>query len=252
MALVLAIAMCVSPASTKDKTLTFKTPPVSIPLKIKDQQATIVASAVITLVAQNRDLNTLNVAVTADLSDLQQNVTALLSSTLDKDEPCGDRIEIQNATLTPLEPAVMSTVQLHYERWGCVKLFGKQQRKRLIGGNATIQMKLTPIIDEEDGSLGLMTELGPVEADGSLGELLRSGTLGKILHEKIQSALLGSLKKGTDLAVALPPAVREYAKIQSAEFKSVGSAGLAIVLDGQVQITNEQLQALAKKLKERV
>jgi hypothetical protein len=187
--------MSASPIHATGKSLTFKIPPVKIPLKIKDQQATIVASALITLVTQNHGLNILKLELTADLSDLQQNMTELLGSALDKDDRCGDRIDIQNATLTPLDPALLAVVQLHYERWVCVKLFGKQEDKRLIGGNAMIQMKLTPVVGEDKTELRLVPELGPVEADGSLGELLRSGTLGEILRDKIQSAILTALKK---------------------------------------------------------
>ena len=250
--IVLALAMGVSAIHASGNSITFKIPPVMIPLKIKDQQATIVASAIITLVAQSRGLNTLKLEFTADLSNLQRNMTGLLSSALDKDDRCGDRIDIQNATLTPVDPAALATVQLHYERWVCAKLFGKQEDKRLIGGNAMIQMKLTPAVEENNTELRLVLELGPVEADGSLGELLRSGTLGEVLRDKIQSAILAALKKGTDLSATLPSAVQGYVTIQDAQFKDSGSGRLAAVLDGEGRITNEQLQALSKEIKERI
>jgi hypothetical protein len=251
-ATVLTVSMSASPIHATGKSLTFKIPPVKIPLKIKDQQATIVASALITLVTQNHGLNILKLELTADLSDLQQNMTELLGSALDKDDRCGDRIDIQNATLTPLDPALLAVVQLHYERWVCVKLFGKQEDKRLIGGNAMIQMKLTPVVGEDKTELRLVPELGPVEADGSLGELLRSGTLGEILRDKIQSAILTALKKGTDLDATLPPGVQGYVTIQNVRFKNVGSGRLEAVLDGDIQITNEQLQTLSREIKERI
>jgi hypothetical protein len=54
------------------------------------------------MVAKDRGLNILQLGLTADLSDLQQNMTGLLSSELDKDDRYGDRIAIENATLTPL------------------------------------------------------------------------------------------------------------------------------------------------------
>jgi hypothetical protein len=232
--------------------VTFRIPPVNIPLKIKDQQATIVASALITLVAQNHGVNDMELKLTADLSDLQQNATGLLSSALDKDERCGDRVEVENATLTPLAPALLAAVQLHYERWACVKLFGKEQTKRLIGGNAMIHMKLTPVVDAENTELRLLPEVGPISADGSLGELLRSGAGGQMLRDKIQSALQSAMKKGTELDATLPPSVRGYAKIKNAEFENTGSVHLAVVLDGEIQITNEQLQTLSRQARERI
>jgi hypothetical protein len=137
------------------------------------------------MVAKDRDLNILKLGLTADLSDLQQNMTGLLSSELDKDDRCGDRIAIENATLTPLDPASLAVVQLHYERWACANVFGKQEAKKLTGGNAVIQMKLTPAVEDNHTELRLVPEVGPIEANGSLGELLRSGTLGEILRDKI-------------------------------------------------------------------
>jgi hypothetical protein len=55
-----------------------------------------------------------------------------------------------------------------------------------------------------------------------------------------------------DLAATLPPAVQSYATIQNAQFKNAGSGRLMVILDGEVQITNEQVQALSKQVKERI
>jgi hypothetical protein len=251
-ALALVLVIFASPIRPSDPNLTFKIPPVKIPLNIKDQHVTILASGIIIMMRKGRDLNLLKLELTADLADLQQNMTALLSSELDKDAPCGDRIEIRNATLTPMEPASLAVVQLHYERWACVKVFGKQQVKRLIGGNAVIQMKLTPSVGPNHTELRLVPELGPIEADGSLGELLRAGNLGEMLRDKIQAAILGAMQKGTDLGATLPPVVQGYVTIQSVRFRDAGSGRLALTLDGQVQITNEQLQVLSKQVKDRL
>ena len=253
-AALLASLLLVSPRPIRasDQNLTFKIPPVKIPLNIKDQHITIAASALITLHAKERGLNILNLELTADLSDLQQNLTGLLSSELDKDDQCGDRITIQQATLTPLEPASLAVVHLHYERWGCAKVFGKQQSKRLVGGNAVMQMKLTPAVEDDNTELRLVPEVGAIEADGSLGELLRSGSLGEMLREKIRKQILSALQKGTNLGATLPPAAQGYVKIKNAQFKDAGSGRLVVILDGELQITNEQIQALSKQVKERV
>jgi hypothetical protein len=250
-AFVLLLVVGTSSASQAvNPTATFKIPPVKIPLNIKDQTITIVASALITVTRKENGANLIEVALSADLSSLQQNLTALLSSELDKNDRCGDRIAIENATLTPAEPASLSTVQLHYERWGCVKVLGKQQSKRLTAGNVTIQMKLTPAADENHTQLRLVPEVGPVEADGSLGELLRSGTLGQMLRDKIRGAILSALQKGTRLDATLPPAIQPYATIQNARFENAGRGQLAVVLDGEFSITNDQIQLLAKQVKE--
>jgi hypothetical protein len=234
-----------------DKTTTFKIPPVKIPINVKEQRITMIASGLITLTAKKEGLNILNLQLAADLSDLQQNMTALLSAQIDKDDHCGDRIAIQNATLTPADPASQAVVQLHYERWACAKAFGKEQAKRIVGGNAVMQMKLTPAIEEDDTELKLVPEVGPIRADGSLGDLLRFGTLGDMLREKIRKAILNALQKGTDVRATLPPAVQGCLKIKNAYFKDAGSGRLLVEFEGEIQINTEQLQALSKQVKER-
>jgi hypothetical protein len=251
-ALALVLLAMVPAIRAAEQTTTFRIPPVKIPVNVKDQQVTLVASALITLKTKAQGRNVLNLQLTGDLSDLQQNMTELLSAALDKDDHCGDRIAIQHATLTPAQPGSLAVVQLHYERWGCAKVFGKQQAKRLVSGNAVMQMTLTPAIGEDGTELRLVPEVGPIQADGSLGELLRSGTLGEMLREKIRNAILSALQKGTDLKATLPPAVQDYAKIKDARFRDGGSGRLLVILDGEIQITNEQIQALAKQVKERV
>jgi hypothetical protein len=226
----------------------FKIPPVKIPINIKDQRVTIAVSALISLRSKDRGINDLKLELTADLADLQQNITGFLSAELDKNDRCGDRITIQNATLTPLDPAGFLVVQLHYERWACARVLGKEQVKRVIGGNAVMQMKLTPAVNDARTTLRLVPEVESIQADGSLGELLRSGALGDMLREKIRSAILSAMQKGTDLAASLPVAVQGHAAIENAQFKNGGQGRLLVFLTGEIQITNEQLQALSKQV----
>ena len=252
MSVVLLVLTGTMPVIASEQTASFKIPPVNIPLNIKDQHITIAAWGVITLLTKERGLNTLKLQLSADLSDLQQNMTEVLTSALDKGDRCGDHIAIQHATLTPVAPASVAVVQRHYERWGCAKVFGKQEAKRLVGGNAVMQLKLTPAISEDNTSLRLVPEVGPIEADGSLGELLRSGTLGEMLREKIRDAILFALQKGTDLKATLPPAVQDNATIQTAEFRDGGAGRLVVALGGEIRVTNEQIQALSKQVKDRM
>jgi hypothetical protein len=232
--------------------LNLKIPAVKIPLTIKDQTVFITASGQINQLSKNHDANLFGLELRADLSDLQQNMTALLSSALDKDAQCGDRIAIQSATLTPVAGAAVATVQMHYERWACAKIFGKQQVKRLIGGNATIPLTLTPSVDETNTELRLIPELGPIQADGSLGELLRSPPIAGMLRDKIQTAIQAAMQKAANLAATLPPVAQPYATIQSAAFQDAGGGRIALVLDGQLRITKEQVQQLTQQIKSRV
>ncbi|HKN77411.1 MAG TPA: hypothetical protein VJW94_19695 [Candidatus Acidoferrum sp.] len=250
--LILGVAMGMLPTFAGAQNVTFKVPPVKIPLKIKEQSVTITASALISMRSKDQETSIFKLELSADLSELQQNMTALLASQLDKDDACGERITIEHADLTPAEPASLAVVQLHYERWACAKVLGKEKSKRLVGGNAVIEVKLTPAIEENNTELRLVPEIGKIDADGSLGELLRSGTLGDMLRDKIRTSILSAMEKGTNLSATLPPAIQGHATIQNAEFKDGGSGRLVVVLDGEGRITKEQIQALTKQIKERM
>jgi hypothetical protein len=250
LALLLAAAFS-SPVAAAQKTV-FKIPPVKIPLEVKDQSITITASAILTISSRDRNLTVLNLQLTGDLSDLQRNLTGLLSAQLDKDDRCGERIAIQNATLKPADPASIAVVQLHVERWACVKVLGKQAAKKVLGGDAQVPIKLTPVIDKDSTELQLIPEVGEIQADGSLGELLRSGALGETIREKIRSSIVSALHKGTNLAATLPPAVQGYVTIKNAEFKDAGEGNLLVVLDGEARITQEQVKLLSDQVKERL
>jgi hypothetical protein len=248
--LVLAIGACPIPAHAQNVTL--KIPPAKIPLKIKEQSVTITASAVVSMHSKDLETSIFKLELTSDLGELQQNITALLGSQLDKEDACGERITIEHADLTPFTPASLAVVQLHYERWACAKVLGKEKSKRLVGGNAVTEVKLTPAIEENNTELRLVPEVGKIDADGSLGELLRSGTLGDAIRDKIRTSILSAMEKGTNLSATLPPAIQGHVTIQNAEFKDGGSGRLIVVLDGGGQITREQMQALAKQIKERM
>jgi hypothetical protein len=252
MAFALVLALGVFPLVATAQNAVFKIPPVKIPLEVKDQRITITASAILTLSSKDRNLRILNLQLTGDLSDLQHNLTSLLSSQLDKDDRCGERVTIQNATLKPAEPASVAVVQLHVERWACVKVLGKQAAKKILGGDAQVPIKLTPEIKKDSTELQLVPEVGDIQADGSLGEVLRSGALGETIREKVRSSIVSALNKGTNLSATLPPAVQGYVTIQTAEFKDGGDGSLLVVLDGEARITQEQVKLLSDQVKERL
>ena len=250
--LIAILAVGVLAPSAGAQNLSYKIPPVKIPFKVKEQTIAITASAVITLVSMEKDEAVLKLELTADLADLQHNMTGLLSAQLDKDDHCGDRITIEHATLVPAEPASVATVQLHYERWACVKVFGKQQTKKLVSGEALIPIKLTPGVEQDNTELRLVPEVGRIQADGSLGELLRSGAVGEMIREKIRTAILSAREIGTNLSATLPPAAQGHVTIENAEFKEAGAGRLLVVLAGKIRISKEQMQMLSRQVKERV
>ena len=249
LSLALVVQALSAPARNED--FTFRIPPQRISLNIENQPITIAVSGIISVGSRGHDEYILKLELDADLSDLQQNMTGLLRSQLDKDDPCGDHIAIEHATLMPVGPSGRAVVQLHYERYTCVKAFGRQMTKKLVGGDGIIQMKFTPTLEDRK-TLQLVPEVESIQADGSLGELLRSGQIGAMVREKITKALLSAMQKGTDRSLTLPPSVQDIAMIDKAHFEDEGSGRLALVLGGEVTISPQQIQLLKNQLKERM
>jgi len=251
--LIFVLALAAPVVRANDPKISFKIPPVNIPLRLKGQEVNIVASGLISMARKDHDVNEMNLSLTADLADLQKNIGPVLGAVLDKNSRCADRIQIQDATLLPAPPnATLAVVHLHYERWACVKLFGNEEVKRLLGGNATLQLKLTPSVGPGPAELQLKPELGPIEADGSLGEVLRLGNVGELVRDKIQETVLAAVQKGTDLGATLPPEVQEHVAIQNVGFHDGGDGRLLLTLDGGAQLTNDELQALENKFKKKL
>jgi hypothetical protein len=185
--------------------------------------------------------------MTANLTDLQQNITELLRSQLDTSDNCGQRIAIQQATLAPSTPTGLLVVKLHFERWTCSQMFGKQTSNELAEGDGTVEIKLTASV-EKPGTLKITAAFGRIDATGMMGEALRSGSLGENLRSTIAQSVLTVAQAGSDFKTTLPPAVQNSAVLQSARFQDTGVGTLTLLLDGQLEISNEQADALASQL----
>jgi hypothetical protein len=234
----------------KSEDLTLKIPPITTSVTFGNQPIAITAWGVISRISKSPDQQVFRLKVTADLSDLQRNITGLLQAELNRSDRCGERIAIGHATLAPLDPASQLTVQLHYERYACAKAFGKQMVTRLVVGNGMVPIKLTPAVEQNVPRLN--AEVGTIEADGSLGELLRSGSLGTMLQEKIRNSLVSALQKGMNFGNTLPGVVQNTASISNAQFMDAGAGRLGFVFTGEVRVTDAQVELLTSRLKERV
>jgi len=216
-------------------------PPARISLNVQNQPVAITVSGSVSGVATDRDAAAFRIALTADLSGLQQDITTLLSSQLNRSDKCGERLTIDRAMLVPRAPGSLLTAYLHYEKWACAKVFGKNVVKRLVGGNGVVTVGLTPSV-EADRAIRLQSEVESIQADGSLGEVLRSGSLGPTLREKIRTTLASAMDKA-NLEAGIPAELQPVAVIQSARFAD-HAGQLCLDLSGEVRISADQLRSL--------
>lgn len=239
--------------------VTFSLPAVTNSISVGDQPISIPTSGAVSQVsaaipAENGH-NLFRLKLVADLSDLQLNITGILRSELTRSPRCGERIEIQQATLIPLEPASLLVARLHFERWVCPRGAGIESPMEVADGEGTIEVKLTPSLEptiEPNAGLHLASEITRVDATGFLGDSLRSGDLGVELREQIAASLLSALQKAADLRRILPPAAQGSATLQRMQFQDAGADQMNLVLDGQLKFSDEQTQQFAAQLKQRL
>jgi hypothetical protein len=222
----------------------FEIAPVKNSISFKNQLVAIVTSGAISRSSAQAGQNSYAVKLTEDMSDLQQNITEVLRAQLDKAERCGERVAIQNATLTPMPPATLVSIQLHFERWSC---FGGQNNE-MAESDGALEVKLTPEV-AADGTLRLTPFVGHIDAQGLLGESLRSGSLGDELRDKIAAGILSAVRQGGNFKVILPPAAQNSAMLRHTQFQSTGAGALTVVLEGDIKVSDDQATELATELK---
>jgi hypothetical protein len=230
--------------------VTFSLPTVTNSISVADQAIAFPVSGALSQTSAANSENLFSVKVVADLSDLQQHTTGILRSQLNRSPRCGERITIQEATLTPLAPSSLVAIQFHFERWTCPLGSGGVSRE-LVDAEAEVEIKLTPSVDPKSG-LGLVSEISHVEAEGALRDSLLSGDLGVMMREQTATALVSVLQKGAGFEATLPTAAHESASLQKAQFEDTGADQLSLILDGQVQFSDEQTKQFAAQLKQRL
>jgi hypothetical protein len=223
--------------------VSFEIPPVPLSLSVAGQPVTINISGNVS----GASGQPLNLTLRAELTDLQSHMTPLLQTELNQSNRCGERISVERATLVPAAPAARMTVQLHFEKWACFKAFGKENTTRLVGGNGTVQVLLTPRLDEGQ-TVRLDAEIGNIDADGSLGELLHS-EYGNTLRDKIRDALLKALQKSSGLEAVVPAQARPFVTLQSVEFAERGTGILVLNLAGRVMVPGEQISSVLEQFR---
>ena len=158
-------------------------------------------------------------ALSADLSDFQNHLTPLLQAELNQSNRCGERISIENA-------------------------------KKLLAGNGTVQVQLTPGL-EEGNAVRLDANITDIQADGPLGDVLRSEPLGTALRDKIREAMLKAIRNSTDLQAVVPAQAQPFVTLQSVAFSGPGAGRVALNLNGRLRIPRDQAAAILEQFRAR-
>jgi len=189
------------------------------------------------------DLRTFQLETTVDLSELQQGITEILNAQLPS-RSCGARLAVKRATIMAAAPASSVVLQLHYERWSCNRTFGQSE---LAESDGAVEIKLIPAVDQSNG-LSLTPEFKRIDATGMMADDLRSGDLGNTLRDKVASSVFVAVQAGSDFKATLPAALQNGVTLHSVRFQDPSGSGLKAFLQGQVRLSNEQVDLLASQL----
>jgi hypothetical protein len=249
------IVLLLLPAAAFGVDFTFEIPPVPVGVDIGAQHLAISVSGKVSASpgAPGPGEQTFPLTLRADLGGLQSHLTPLVQQELNRSEKCGDRVSIQSATLAPA-PALAAgaadlAVQLHYERWACVAAEGDAARK-LLASDATVHVIVSPVLEKSAGKqhgVKIDAAIGGIEADGPLGEMLRSGAVGSTVRDKMSEALLKVLQRSTDLDGVLKPETRRFVAIQKIAFVDAGFGRLALDMTGRLQVPGESVSAVLEQ-----
>jgi hypothetical protein len=230
------------PGSASGKPAILKIPPVKTSLDLDHQPVEISVWGTVSPAASG----IFALALTVDLGGLQTNLMPVLAAELNRSDRCGERLTVEKAVLAPAAPAGVLTANVNFERYACVKVLGKEIVKRLVGGHGVIEVNLTPSVDDND--IMLTAETRKIDADGSLGDLLRSGSFGDSIREKIGDSIEEAIQKSADLKLTLPAALGDAASIQTVQFADGGAGRLWLMIGGEVHLSAEQFRSAAKEL----
>jgi len=211
---------------------TVKLPPIKTALTLEGQPVAIAVWG---------EVSPARLLATVDLGDFQEHLTPILAAQLNRADKCGERLTVQKAVMAP---SGLLVANVHYEHFACAKAFGKEINKRMVGGDAVVEVNLTPSV--ADNHIAMDAEVRKIDADGSLGEALRSGSFGDSIRQKIAVNIEASVRKSADLKSALPAGMDGVLTLRTVRFADCGSGRLCLTVEGELHLSAEQFQLLTK------
>jgi hypothetical protein len=94
----------------------------------------------------------------------------------------------------------------------------------------------------EENDIAIDAEVRKIDADGSLGEVLRSDSVGDSLREKIAASVESAVQKLTDLKSRLPAEIGNAVSIESVQFADGGAGRLWLTIAGEARLSADQLR----------
>ncbi len=160
----------------------------------------------------------------ADLGAAQRQIEPILRARLNRDDRCGERIEVKRATVAAMAPAARVTVALSYGRSVCVTRDGKRYRTKLFEESGQMVFDITP--GARDGVIVATVSVISIKAGALLSALLRDPKLLQPLVDRIANEAVIRIEALVPAAVwRIGPAFQRVAVTA----RDDGALGLEIV-----------------------
>lgn len=229
--------------------------PQSLTLKYDWRQNTLHSSYTITLSYQGTEVRlpttgkfrfsfsgnevAVDAVIEFDMSAFQSGIPAVIRRNSEKNEECGDRLQIRNANLYPSGNAAILRVSVHYEKWYCTYMDVPEVRdwsvrmrtvrtskNRLVEQNGSVVIQFTPEVIEQR-SIQVRPRVAKANLDGIAGVL---GDLFSIDWRELAQRELDKRIDYSQLQFAIAEGLREYFRIENVAFyaEDRGKLGLRI------------------------
>ena len=178
-----------------------------------------------------------------NLASLQAQIGDVIRAKVNRDDDCGDRLNVHTVNLHAEPPVAMLDASAHYERWGC----GFGLRTVLLKQDGDIRIRLIPAVANDTIKVDL--DVVEVKANGILGELLRDGVAGPLIVDQIRSLFPKTLTAGR-FRDALPAPVRDVpAELSNVAIVDVGNGVPGIRGTLRMTVTGDKMLALMQMQK---
>jgi len=242
----LAIARDMGIVLANPQDVTFNLPAVKSTVAVAHQPLQFIVSGILSQTGSDAGKRTFRLEIMGDLTDFQQNITEVLRTAVNSGSACGERLSVLRAMLVPSVPDGSLNLQLHYERWACLPIGGQTTPTELAENDGSVDIQVHPVA--VPGGLQVKTDFARIDAMGIMADSLRTGDLGSNLRQRVAQAFLAAMRTVSDFQTALPPALQGSATLKTAKFENDGADDLELMLQGDVQLSDEQAKSLAAQL----
>jgi len=228
--------------------LAFHLPHENTSFNIEGESISLPSAGIMAKVSAANGDELFRFTLNTDGSDLQRNIADILRARLNRSPLCGERIEVQDATLVPDPPAGKITARMHFERWLCASGGDPYSGYELMADDAVVDIELIPSVGEN--AFTLSTRIVEADANAALREELLHGSLGEAVRSQTAEWFQSILQKATDINSIFPVHGQKLAVPQEVAFQGSGNGLLSLMLNGRVQLSDEQAKELTSQFKQ--